>query len=183
MTHFSCSFLEHSIYPTRIRFCSPRMLVLFSNSKEHGFLSSLRLPSFLRFAKRNVTCAPVVTSSPPACKYTRQGYSRESSYDSAISSTSGILPQTQGTIHHRRTTSRKNSSRIPPSLDGFTELFHSRVSTPFVTPVPSDASDSSDEERWRRMLRMQRELHCYKSARLEAAVEALERGEDPPIRE
>lgn len=33
------------------------------------------------------------------------------------------------------------------------------------------------------MLRMQREFHCYKSARLEAAVEALERGEEPPIRE
>jgi len=34
----------------------------------------------------------------------------------------------------------------------------------------------SDEECWRRMLELQREYHCYNSARLEAAVEAMERG-------
>ena len=36
------------------------------------------------------------------------------------------------------------------------------------------------------MLRMQQQFHCYKSARLEAAVEALDNGvplEDVPIRE
>jgi hypothetical protein len=36
------------------------------------------------------------------------------------------------------------------------------------------------------MLALQREYHCYKSARLEAAVEALESGysiEDVPMRE
>lgn len=57
-------------------------------------------------------------------------------------------------------------------------------STPFVSPIPSDdATDSSDSKRWARMLRMQKEFHCYRSARLEAAVETLERGEEPPIRE
>lgn len=186
MTHFPCSISEHSIYPSITQYFPPIMLVLFSNSKNgdsnsktHGFLPSPRLPSFLRFAKPTVTCTPI--TMPSSCKYTRQGYSRESSYDSTMSSTS--TSQTQGTIHHRRSILRTNTSSPPPSLEGFTELFHSRVSTPFVTPVPSDESDSSDAKRWARMLRMQREFHCYKSARLEAAVEALERGEDPPIRE
>ncbi len=43
----------------------------------------------------------------------------------------------------------------------------------------------SDAECWSRMLMLQREYHCYNSARLEAAVEALERGvriEEVPIR-
>lgn len=42
----------------------------------------------------------------------------------------------------------------------------------------------SDAECWSRMLMLQREYHCYNSARLEAAVEALERGvriEEVPI--
>jgi len=42
----------------------------------------------------------------------------------------------------------------------------------------------SDAECWSRMLKLQREYHCYNSARLEAAVEALERGlaiEEVPI--
>lgn len=42
----------------------------------------------------------------------------------------------------------------------------------------------SDAECWSRMLQLQREYHCYNSARLEAAVEALERGlaiEEVPI--
>jgi hypothetical protein len=153
------------------------MLVLSSNNKESRFLPSPRLPSCLRFAKPSITCTSTSVMMP-----SRQGYSRESSYDSTISNFS----QRQGTIHHRRTISRTHTSSpapLPPSLDGFTELFQSRVSTPFVTPVPSDEADSNDVKRWQRMLRMQREFHCYKSARLEAAVEALERGEDPPIRE
>jgi hypothetical protein len=44
----------------------------------------------------------------------------------------------------------------------------------------------SDAECWSRMLMLQREYHCYNSARLEAAVEALEKGvgfEEVPIRE
>jgi hypothetical protein len=44
----------------------------------------------------------------------------------------------------------------------------------------------TDEECWERMISLQREYHCYKSARLEAAVEALERGcsiDEVPMRE
>jgi hypothetical protein len=43
----------------------------------------------------------------------------------------------------------------------------------------------SDAECWSRMLMLQREYHCYNSARLEAAVDALEKGvriEEVPIR-
>lgn len=46
--------------------------------------------------------------------------------------------------------------------------------------------EESDVECWMRMLALQREFHCYNSARLEAAVEALEMGwsiEEVPIRE
>lgn len=44
----------------------------------------------------------------------------------------------------------------------------------------------SDAECWERMLLLQRAYHCYKSARLEAAVEAMEMGytiEEIPTRE
>jgi len=44
--------------------------------------------------------------------------------------------------------------------------------------------EESDAECWSRMLMLQREYHCYNSARLEAAVEALEKGvgiEEVPI--
>jgi hypothetical protein len=41
---------------------------------------------------------------------------------------------------------------------------------------PAKEGYASDVERWQRMLVLQREYHCYNSARLEAAVEALENG-------
>lgn len=122
----------------------------------------------------------------PSCSNSRSceraPYSRESSYDSQASSHSN--PQT---IHSRRTMSRTNSkSRTspppPPALNGFSDFFHSRVST----PIPIPATKESDTECWERMLALQREYHCYNSARLEAAVEALERGcaiEEVPMRE
>lgn len=166
-----------------------RMLVLFSNSRESYLPSPLRLPSFLKFSKPSITCDTTMHPTQPTTHhYPRQTYSRESSYDSTtLSSTtpSPPPPPPHQTIHHRRTLLRSSSSSStpPPSLHGFTELFHSRVSTPFVTPIPSDKSDSSESKRWLRMLRMQRDFHCYRSARLEAAVEAMERGEEPPIRE
>jgi hypothetical protein len=43
----------------------------------------------------------------------------------------------------------------------------------------------TDAECWERMLNLQREYHCYNSARIEAAVEALDMGynfEQVPIR-
>lgn len=52
--------------------------------------------------------------------------------------------------------------------------------------LPSSApQQESDAQCWERMLALQREYHCYNSARLEAAVEALENGvrfEEVPIR-
>ena len=36
----------------------------------------------------------------------------------------------------------------------------------------------TDAQCWHKMLALQREYHCYNSARLEAAVEALESGRD-----
>lgn len=70
----------------------------------------------------------------------------------------------------------------PPALHGFADFFHTRTAVPFSVPVQQE----SDAECWERMLALQREYHCYKSARLEAAVEALERGcsiEEVPMRE
>jgi len=102
---------------------------------------------------------PVMASSPSRT-------SRQSSYDSQSSSQ---------TIHSRRTLSRTSSSSHtppPPALNGFSDFFNSRVTTPIAIPAPKE----SDAECWERMLALQMEYHCYKSARLEAAVEALERG-------
>jgi len=42
--------------------------------------------------------------------------------------------------------------------------------------VGDRGEQESDKDCWNRMLNLQREYHCYNSARLEAAVEALERG-------
>lgn len=54
------------------------------------------------------------------------------------------------------------------------------TSTNSSNPIPIQLEvpkrGESDEECWSRMLALQREYHCYNSARLEAAVEALENG-------
>lgn len=90
----------------------------------------------------------------------------------------------RNTIHSRRTMSRTESDphgHPPPPLSGFSDLFHSRASTPISVSAPEE----SDIECWERMLALQRAYHCYNSARLEAAVEALEQGygiEDVPMR-
>jgi hypothetical protein len=55
-----------------------------------------------------------------------------------------------------------------------------------MAPAFVPQKGESDAECWERMLALQREYHCYNSARLEAAVEALEKGcriEDVPMRE
>lgn len=54
-----------------------------------------------------------------------------------------------------------------------------------MAPAFAPQEGESDAECWSRMLALQREYHCYNSARLEAAVEALEKGckvEDVPMR-
>lgn len=121
----------------------------------------------------------------------RQGYSHERSYNSGPTSPSSRPRQT---IRHQRTASRTSSDSrapFPPTLDGLASLFQSRASSPFPpTSTPGQGfsvpSGGPDAERWERMLALQREFHCYNSARLEAAVEALENGwpiERVPIRE
>jgi hypothetical protein len=96
-------------------------------------------------------------------------------------------PSPPPTLHHRRILLRSNtSSPPPPALQGLglpSSLFPNE-STPALALLSAKESES-DVECWLRMLALQREYHCYNSARLEAAVEALERGwsiEEVPIR-
>jgi len=147
------------------------MLVLSSSRNQNFSLHFLpSFPSLLKFESHHITWSTMSSSC------SSREYSREGSYDSQLE------PQT---IHSRRTMSRTNSdSRTPPppALNGFADFFHSRVATPISIPAPKE----SDSECWERMLRLQREYHCYNSARLEAAVEALEMGasvDEVPMRE
>lgn len=143
------------------------MLVLSSHKNQNFALHFLpAFPQFLKFDRTSAITWPNMSPSSSCNSRTgRSRYSREGSYDS----------QTSNTIHSRRTMSRTNSSSgtpPPPALNGFSDLFHSRVNTPISIPAPRE----SDAECWERMLALQREYHCYNSARLEAAVEALEQG-------
>lgn len=141
------------------------------SQKNHRF-SLHFLPAFLKSDK--ITWPNMTADSSASSCYSgenrRQEYSRESSYDS--------------TIHHRRTMSSNRSGSStppPPALSGFADFFHRRAA-----PVLVRVDEESDAECWERMLMLQMEYHCYKSARLEAAVDAMERGvgiEDVPIRE
>lgn len=77
--------------------------------------------------------------------------------------------------HHRPPNRRANSS---VSSAASTSL-NPRTMDEFSLPNETDA------ECWERMVALQQEYHCYNSARLEAAVEALENGykiEEVPIR-
>ncbi|CAL3963392.1 hypothetical protein PZA11_001024 [Diplocarpon coronariae] len=109
-------------------------------------------------------------------------------------SPSSSPPPMSPTIHHRRTlSSRKNSASArrsppPPPLPGLgLSLPVSPLATPSSTAPIADPNlhsravfvprrEESDAECWERMLALQREYHCYNSARMEAAVEALEKG-------
>ncbi|KAA8575733.1 hypothetical protein MFRU_020g00980 [Monilinia fructicola] len=82
--------------------------------------------------------------------------SREGSCDSEVRST----PSTP-----ERDT--RSFSPLAQPLNGLPDIMRSRV---LASPKESDA------ECWERMLALQKEYHCYQSARLEAAVEALENG-------
>lgn len=152
------------------------MLVLSSNKHQNFSLHFLpAVPQSLKFDRANAVTWSNMSPAPCDSRPSGSNYSREGSYDSHASNT----------IHSRRTMSRTNStSRTPPppALNGFSDFFHSRVSTPVSIPAPQE----SDLECWERMLALQREYHCYKSARLEAAVEALEQGygiDEVPMRE
>jgi len=117
-------------------------------------------------------------------------YSKMSSTRSSPSSSPSPSPsptQARPTLHSRRTLSytlRRSASRSPPpSLTGL-GITNIGLSIPTVTPTEIAVETSfeipekeeSDEECWSKMLKLQREYHCYNSARLEAAVEALEKG-------
>jgi hypothetical protein len=70
----------------------------------------------------------------------------------------------------------RSASPSQPGMDRIAEALKSRV---LASPKESDS------ECWERMLALQKEYHCYQSARLEAAVDALESGwliEDVPMR-
>ncbi len=101
----------------------------------------------------------------------------------------GATPNPSSTIHYRRTLSSYSTlSPKPPTLAGLGlpgAVFDSRSASPtlFLFEELKDGRGESDAECWDRMLRLQREFHCYNSARLEAAVEVMERGGEVPIRE
>lgn len=152
------------------------MLVLSSNKHQNFSLHFLpAFPQFLKFERASAVTWQNMSPTSYHSRTSESTYSREGSYDS----------QASNTIHYRRTMSRTNSSSqtpLPPALNGFSDFFHSRVSTPISIPAPQE----SDAECWERMLALQREYHCYNSARLEAAVEALEQGyaiDEVPMRE
>ncbi|EKD14036.1 hypothetical protein MBM_07713 [Drepanopeziza brunnea f. sp. 'multigermtubi' MB_m1] len=113
-------------------------------------------------------------------------------------------PSPPPTIHNRRTLSSRtasdnHSSRRsppPPALPGLGlpaspfAAANTNVTNTHSNPGESSHPNSrsaaapifvpqrgeSDAECWEKMVALQREYHCYNSARLEAAVEALERG-------
>jgi hypothetical protein len=99
--------------------------------------------------------------------------------------------QPRPSLYQRRAlssfTNRLSSNNSPPPLTNLT-LPPSPFGTngAFSLEPLRDGERESDQECWERMLMLQREFHCYKSARMEAAVEALERGfgvEEVAIRE
>jgi hypothetical protein len=153
--------------------------MLLLSSKNPNF-SLHFLPSFLRLEK------PSSASSTAGHSSTWSTPLSSLPTDPSTSTTTCeplALPRTP-TIHHRRTISRTNSTTPPPTLHGFADFFHARVAGP-IAAVP-ELRRETDEECWERMISLQREYHCYKSARLEAAVEALERGcsiDEVPMRE
>lgn len=149
------------------------MAMLISSSTSPSFSLHFLpvMPSTIFRSSTPRSASPYTTPSSPNSRCPSPTYGRAASCDSQ-------------TIHHRRTTMRANSGMRtppPPPLNGFADFFHTRTAAPFSVPMQQE----SDAQCWERMLALQREYHCYKSARLEAAVEALERGcsiEDVPMR-
>jgi len=101
------------------------------------------------------------------------------------------------TIYQRRLERRVSGSASPPlpllALHGYDDVFRqprvAAVAAPVAAVAPvvevvevgveeveADGTWESDAQCWARMLALQRRYHCYNSARLEAAVEALESG-------
>ncbi|RDL41273.1 uncharacterized protein BP5553_01252 [Venustampulla echinocandica] len=79
----------------------------------------------------------------------------------------------------------KNRHHRPPNRRANSALSSAAPTTLNQRPIDeSSPPNETDAECWERMLALQKEYHCYNSARLEAAVEALENGckiEEVPI--
>lgn len=175
-----------------------------SNIQLHIITWSLDIFTNLPNKNTTINNMPSFTRNRP-CNSTIQP--RYHSNSSTYSISPSPSPSPPPTIHHRRTlSSRTNSSSRrsppPPSLPGLglpvspfaspenttshaNTHSNSHLEGTTVAPAFVPQKGESDAECWSRMLALQREYHCYNSARLEAAVEALEKGwriEDVPIR-
>lgn len=143
----------------------------------------------------------LIQTSP--CKLDRITYSKmpSTSTSTRSSASPSPSPSPRPTIHSRRTLSytlrRSGPQSPPPPISGL-GLGISNIGLTIPTPekvvrvevkeieieveVEKEVEfgipdrEESDKECWSRMLKLQREFHCYNSARLEAAVEALEMG-------
>ncbi|KAF7953751.1 uncharacterized protein EAE97_001150 [Botrytis byssoidea] len=121
-------------------------------SPKTNTVSRNKIPTLLNIRTRTITITwlrycPIMSSTQS---------SREGSFERELRST----PSTPGTDNQSSSPLAQNSSGLP-------DILRSRV---LASPKESDA------ECWERMLALQKEYHCYQSARLEAAVEALENG-------
>jgi len=115
---------------------------------------------------------PFINSSPKSSPTSSSPpHSRRPSQSPSSSSSS------QPSLYQRRTQSissrgrrSSNSPRAP------TQLLVDLPSSSFSTSHGISFEGETDQECWERMLILQKEFHCYKSARMEAAIEALENG-------
>ena len=113
-----------------------------------------------------ITTPSFIRNSSP-----RRYLSRRSSSDSSTSDTPDSTSPHQATTITSPTTSRTNSNNENTTTP------QSESSTGTDSDLFNPMMEETDAQCWQRMLRLQREYHCYNSARLSAAVEAEERGE------
>ncbi|KUI53385.1 hypothetical protein VP1G_00695 [Cytospora mali] len=91
--------------------------------------------------------------------------------EDAITPCSSPPPEAQQQIHYEPRT----SLRFSLSRRGSSSAVSSAQAWHFD---PTDGEDMDDAKLWRRMLDIQREFHCYNSARMAAALLELEMGMD-----
>jgi hypothetical protein len=133
------------------------MLLVLPNNRH---ISRNIIPAFTKLSSSTTT---KITWSRSAMSSTQS--SREGSYETYSRGPSSPLSGNS-----------RSASPSQSGMDSITEALKSRV---LASPKESDS------ECWERMLALQKEYHCYHSARLEAAVDALESGwliEDVPMR-
>ncbi|EPE25042.1 hypothetical protein GLAREA_11623 [Glarea lozoyensis ATCC 20868] len=100
---------------------------------------------------------------------------RSSARSSTSTSPAPSSPKLQAATLTLPTGTTRNSSytSTPTSENGSRNGSNSGAGSELFSEVIGE----TDAQCWQRMLRIQREYHCYNSARLSAAVEAEERGE------